>query len=238
MQKRLGLIGGVSPESTVIYYRLLNQFARDRLGGQHSADILLAALDYGQMVDDYQRDDWSSFKEKIVDAAIRLRHGGVDAIVITSNTTQMAADAAREKCGLPVIHLLDALADELRRTDIKQPLLLGTPFTMDGPYYRTQLSARYDGDVVTPTTAEQSTASRIIFDELVDGVVLSESRQELCDIIERSTRDGADGVILGCTELCMILDQTHVSVPVLDTTSLHARAAHDFAFQDHESGGR
>ncbi len=228
--RRLGLIGGVSAESTVIYYRLLNAMARERLGVHHTADIFLAALNYGEMVDYYDRGDWVAFKKRVAEAAVSLRDAGAAAIVITSNTTQLAADAAQEASGLPLIHLLDALAEEMRRRNVSAPLLLGTPFTMTGPYYQAALTERYDGTVLTPDEEGQAETSRIIFDELVEGVVLDASREALLQIVDEAKGRGADGVILGCTELCMILDETCCDLPVLDTTALHARAAHDFAF--------
>ena len=232
MPKRLGLIGGVSPESTVIYYRLLNAMARDRLGGHHSADLLLAALSYGEMLNYYERKDWDAFKARVAAAAINLRDGGAAAIVITSNTTQMAAEAARDASGLPLIHLLDALADTMRERRVSRPLLLGTPFTMTGHYYRAALAERYHSEILIPDDAGQAETSRVIFDELVEGVVRDASRQNLLHIVDEAKGRGADGVILGCTELCMILDETFCDMPVLDTTAIHARAAHEYAFSE------
>lgn len=227
--KLLGLIGGVSPEATAIYYRLLNEAARERFGGQHSANLMLYALDYGVMIGHYDDRNWDAFIAEVVKGAKHLQAAGVDALVISSNTTHVAADAARDATGLPLIHMLDVLADEMRTRGVKRPLLTGTPVVMGEAHYRTELAKRFDGEVFVPDADEQATIGRIILDELVEGVVKDESRAEYLAIIDRWRGAGADGVILGCTELCMILNQSHTDLPVLDTTALHAAAAARYA---------
>ncbi len=226
--KLLGLIGGVSPESTVIYYRLLNEAARDRLGGEHSANIVLYTLDYGTMIRHYDAGDWPAFIAEVVKGAEHLAAAGAEVLVISSNTTHVAAEAAQEATGLPLIHVLDALTDAMNSAAAKKPLLLGTPVVMGGDHYLPALAQRYHGDVLVPTTQEQGEIGRIILDELVNGDVHEPSRKVLLAIIDRH---GADGVILGCTELCMILSQKYVDLPVFDTTALHAMAASAYAFQ-------
>ena len=230
--KLLGLIGGVSPEATAIYYRLLNQAARDRFGPLHSANIMLYALDYGVMIRHYDSRDWPSFNAEVVKGARCLAGAGVEALVITSNTTHVAADAVREATGLPIIHMLDVLADEMRRKGVNRPLLTGTPVVMSGDHYRSALAERFKGDAFVPDPDEQAEIGRIILDELVRGDVRDESRDKYLAIINRWRSEGADGVILGCTELCMILNQSHTDLPVLDTTALHAAAAALYAFGD------
>lgn len=230
--KLLGLIGGVSPEATTIYYRLLNQAAKERFGSQHSANIMLYALDYGVMIRHYDNRDWSAFTAEVVKGARHLAAAGVDALIITSNTTHVAADAVRDATGLPLIHMLDVLADEMRRRGVNRPLLTGTPVVMGGDHYRSALAERFEGEAFVPDTDEQSVIGRIILDELVNGDVRDESRAEYLAIIDRWRGEGADGVILGCTELCMILNQSHTDLPVFDTTALHAAAAARHAFGD------
>lgn len=229
--KLIGLIGGVSPESTSIYYRLLNEAAQTRLGGEHSANVLLYTLDYGVMIKHYDDRNWPRFIDEVVKGGKHLAAAGADALLICSNTTHVAADAVAEATGLPVIHLLDCLARAMDGAYVKKPLLLGTPVVMGEDQYRNELSQRYDGDVTAPDNEEQETIGRIILDELVNGIVLDASRREMIKIIDRYAVLGADGVILGCTELCMILSQEHVTMPVFDTTGLHAAAASNFAFE-------
>jgi len=228
--KLLGLIGGVSTESTAIYYRLLNDAARARLGGQHSANILIYALDYGIMIRHYDARDWPAFTAEVVKGAKHLAATGADALIICSNTTHVAADAAAEATGLPLIHLLDVLTDAMNKAGTSKPLLLGTPVVMGGEHYIAELSRRYDGEVLVPNAEEQAEIGRIILDELVNGEVREDSRAALLSIVGRCAEAGADGVILGCTELCMILGQEHTELPVFDTTGLHAAAASAFAF--------
>lgn len=227
--KLLGLIGGVSPEATMIYYRLLTNAARARLGPLHSAKLMVYALDYGVMIEHYDNRDWDAFIAEVVKAAKHLEAAGAEALIICSNTTHVAADAVREAVNVPLIHMLDVLADEMKTAGARRPLLLGTPVVMGEAHYRNELAKRYDGEVLVPTDNEQEAIGRIILDELVLGNVLDASREELLAIV---ARHGADGVILGCTELCMILSQEHCDIPVFDTTGLHAAAAARFIFEE------
>jgi aspartate racemase len=225
--RTLGLIGGVSPESTVLYMRLINEGVRARLGGEHSAAFALWHLDYGVMIAHYRAGAWAPFTEEVVKAGRALVRAGADALMITSNTTHVAADALSQATGAPVIHLLDALAAAMTERRVRRPLLLGTPPVMAGPFYRAALSRRFDGEIVTPAAADQPEIERIILDELCMGAVTEASRARLLTIIAASP--AADGVILGCTELPLILSQKDCRIPVFDTTALHAAAGVDFA---------
>jgi len=226
--KRIGLIGGVSPESTEVYVRLFNRAARARLGGEHSANFIVWHLDYGVMIELYHKRDWPRFIDEIIKAGEGLKRAGADALMIGSNTTHLAADALAEATGVRVIHLLDALSAAMKAAGARRPLLLGTPVVMSGEFYRPALAARFDGEPVIPAAEEQREIGRIILDELCHGVVADASRRVLLDIVK--AHDEADSVILGCTELCLILSQEHLTLPVFDTTALHAQAGMAFAF--------
>jgi aspartate racemase len=226
--RRLGLIGGVSPESTALYIRLLNEGVRAHLGGEHSAAFVLWHVDYGVMIAHYRAERWGAFTDEVVNAGLSLVAAGADALMITSNTTHVAADALSEATGARVIHLLDALAASLIARGARRPLLLGTPPVMAGSFYRAALKKRFDGDVLVPAPADQREVERIILDELCRGVVTDASRARLLDIV--AATDAADGVILGCTELPLILSQADWPRPVFDTTALHAAAGVQFAF--------
>lgn len=225
--RKLGLIGGVSPESTALYIRLLNQGVRARLGAEHSAEFLLWHLDYGTMIAHYRAARWTEFTAEVVKAGKALASAGADALMITSNTTHVAADALAEATGVRVVHLLDALASSLHARGVRRPLLLGTPPVMEGPFYRSALARRYDGEVMTPSPEDQREIERIILDELCRGVVTKQSRALLLGIMK--SNEAADGVILGCTELPLILGEADWPRPVFDTAALHAAAGVDFA---------
>lgn len=229
--RTLGLIGGVSPESTALYMRLLNDGVRVRLGGEHSAAFVLCHLDYGVMIAHYRAARWPDFTEEVVKAGRRLVAAGADALMITSNTTHLAAEALAEATGARVIHLLDALAGALRQAGARRPLLLGTPPVMSGAFYRPALAQRFGGDTLVPSAPDQREVERIILDELCLGAVTGASRARLVEIVERAP--AADGVILGCTELPLILSPADLRLPVFDTTALHAAAGVEFAL----SGG-
>lgn len=218
---RIGLIGGVSPEATKIYYDLLNAHARARHGGQHSARCLFYMLDYGVMIAHYHEEAWEAFRAEVVKGAMALKAGGAEAIAITSGTTHVAADAVAEATGLPVIHMLDSLSDAMMARGIARPLLLGTPWVMSGDFFAPALAQRFPGQPVIPTETDRDTVGRIIFDELVNGEVKPSSHEDMKTFISRYD---VDGVILGCTELCMILKDGDCDVPIFSTTHIHAEA--------------
>lgn len=220
----VGLIGGVSPEATKIYYELLNEHARTRHGGQHSARLLFYMLDYGVMIGLYHEEDWDAFTAEVVKGTLALKAGGATAIAITSGTTHVAADAVARETGLPVIHMLDSLTGKMVADRIARPLLLGTPWVMSGAFFRPALEARYPGKPIVPGAEDRAIVGRIIFEELVEGVVKDSSREEMKTLVGRYQAEGADGVILGCTELCMILSEADCDVPVFSTTHIHAAA--------------
>lgn len=229
----IGLIGGVSPEATKIYYALLNDHARSKQGGQHSAQILFYMLDYGVMIGHYQAENWDAFKAEVAKAGQALKAAGAAAIAITSGTTHVGAEAVAAATGLPIIHMLDSLADAMNETGTKRPLLLGTPWVMSGDFFVPALAKRYTGKPIIPSEEDRDRVGRIIFDELVNGIVQDTSRQEMAAMVARYTAQGADGVILGCTELCMILEQADCEIPVFSTTHIHAEAIH--AYRVHEA---
>ena len=228
--KLLGLIGGVSPESTAIYYRLLNAHARERRGAPHSARLIVWSFDFNAIDDAYRAADWRRYRELVVEAGLALKRAGAEALMICSNTTHLAAEAVRAATALPLIHLIDALAAEIERRDVRLPLLLGTPFVMEGTFYRADLKRRFGVETLVPDEADRKEIERIIFEELVRGETPAASRERLLTMIEKARAKGAEGVILGCTELSMILSQSDTDLPVFDTTEIHAATASAFAF--------
>ncbi|MEM9704829.1 MAG: amino acid racemase [Pseudomonadota bacterium] len=227
--RRVGLIGGVSPESTVYYYQVMNQRVREHRGGDHSMPLMVDAMDFGVMVGWYTEENWDPFIRNVVEAAQRLKAAGCSAIAIASNTTQMAVEAVREETGLMVIHLMDPLAKALRNANFQKPLLLGTPVVMEGAFYRSTLQREFGIETIIPDAADREIVDRIIFDELCHGRIEETSRDAYRKIAERGESLGADSVILGCTEIGLLIKDGDMPLPIFDTSLLHATALADYA---------
>lgn len=227
--KTIGLIGGMSWVSTAIYYRFINERVRDRLGGYHSAQIALWSVDFAEIEQMQVSGDWGGAGERLADAARRLERAGADVILITANTMHKVADAVASAVRIPMIHIADALADEIKRKGCQHPLLLATAYTMEQEFYVGRLRERHAVDVRVPDARDRALVHRVIFEELVHDVVKPNSRSNYMEIIARERRAGADGVIFGCTEIGLLLSPSDFDVPCFDTTAIHAQAAVDFA---------
>lgn len=224
----IGLIGGMSWESTAVYYRLLNEGARARSGGLHSADILLHSLDFAPIAEMQAKGEWDRAGEILADSARRLERGGAGCVLLCTNTMHKLADRITGATSLPFLHLADVTARAILASRARRPLLLATRFTMEQSFYRDRLAAS-GIETVVPDPAERDDVHRIIYEELCRGVVSPGSKERYCAVVARAVRDeGADGVILGCTEIGLLLSQADFSIPVFDTTALHVAAALDF----------
>lgn len=227
--KTLGLIGGMSWESTAIYYRHLNEIARDRLGGLHSAKLLLWSFDFAEVAERQHAGDWDGASAMMTEAARRLEDGGAEALVICTNTMHKLAEAVEASVGIPLAHIADATAVRLKAAGVQRPALLATRFTMEEAFYTGRLRDRHGIDAVLPDECGRSLIHRIIYEELCRGVTSPESKVAYLDEIESLRRAGADGVILGCTEITMLIGAEDTDLPVFDTTRIHAEAAMEFA---------
>ena len=231
--KVIGIIGGVSWVSSIEYYRLMNEMVNKQLGGLHSAKILMYSIEFGIFSDEErlaEKGDWSLLNKTMIDAAERLKRGGADFIVIASNTMNSRADDIQEKVQIPVLHIADATGERVNKSGIKTVALLGTKYTMEQNFYRDRLEKKYGLKVVIPNETERDYINSVIFDELCAGKIYNESRVEFVKIINRlADEDGAEGVILGCTEIPLLIKQKDVDVPVFDTTTIHAEAAVKYA---------
>lgn len=228
--KTIGLIGGVSWESTAYYYQQLNRMVRDRLGGRHSAKMVIASVDFAPVEAAAADGRWDDVATHLVAAAKQVEAGGADCLLIGANTMHNVAAQVRAAVSLPLIHIGDATAEALKAAGVERPLLLGTRYTMEMPFLRDHLSGLGVGTVI-PDKAERDELHRIIFDELVVGRFLTESKATMLAMIAAAKRDqGADAVIFGCTELGLLATPEESSLPVFDTAEIHARAAIDFAF--------
>ena len=226
--KTIGLIGGLSWQSTLTYYRLLNEATGQRLGGHHSADLRIWSGDFEPIHQAQIKDDHDWIGSVLADAGVGLAEVGADLLVIASNTCHRYAGRIETGAGIPVVHIIDATAERIAASDMTKVLLLGTDYTMSGEFYAGYID-RFGIECVVPEPEERTEVHRIIFDELVHGEIREDSKEELLRIIESSTDRGAEGVILGCTELGLILGEQDGAVPGFDTTAIHCAAVIDAA---------
>jgi aspartate racemase len=227
----IGLIGGMSWESTQTYYRRINEEVRARLGGLHSADILLRSVDFAPIAELQKTDNWDEAGRVLADVARGLEGAGAACVLICTNTMHIVADTVADAIRVPLIHIVDATGDALVRDGIRRPLLLGTRFTMERDFYRGRLRERYGIEALVPEADDRTFVHDVIFGELCLGVINDASRRRYLDIIGRGRQSGADAVILGCTEVGLLIRATDVDLPLFDTTLLHADAAVDFALR-------
>ncbi|MCW1842682.1 aspartate/glutamate racemase family protein [Prosthecomicrobium hirschii] len=229
MSRIIGLIGGMSWESTATYYREINELVRARRGGLASADLLLRSVDFEAIVALQKAGRWDLAEAALAGAAEGLVRAGAGCILICTNTMHLVADGVARAASVPLIHIVDVVGQELVAAGKKRPLLLATRYTMEQAFYRDRLRARFGLEAIVPEAQDRGAVHDIIFDELCCGVVRSESRQRYVDVIEAAAAEGADSVILGCTEIGLLIHQTDSNLPVFDSTKLHARAAVDFS---------
>ena len=228
--KTIGLIGGMSWESTITYYQLLNEAAKERLGGLHSAKILLYSVDFFEVEALMSRGDWDQAADLLGGVAERLERAGADFVLICTNTLHKVAPQVQSRIGVPLVHIAEAAADELLAQGISRVALLGTKYTMTQDFYREKLTRR-GIDVLIPEGDDIELVNRVIFDELCLGIVREPSRAEYIRVIEALQHRGAQGVLLGCTELGLIVSQSDIELPLYDTTVIHAKKAAEMAFE-------
>ena len=224
----IGLIGGMSFESSAVYYRLINEMVRDRLGGLASAEVLMHSVNFEEIVTMQKAGRWDDAAIRLGDAAHRLQTAGAECVLICTNTMHLIAPEVAARVSIPLIHIIDETAAALKAAGRVKPLLLATRYTMEHGFY-TDRMARNGVSVMVPGTEDRTVTHDIIFNELCAGIVKDESRRKLMAIIERAKAEGADSVILGCTEICLILDPNALILPGFDTTAIHAQTAVDFA---------
>jgi aspartate racemase len=222
--KTIGLLGGMSWESTAHYYRVLNETVRDRMGGLHSAELVMHSVDFAPIAELQTQDDWETAARILGSAARGLADAGAEFLVIATNTMHIVADEIEVAAGIPVLHIADPTADAIIDAGIDTVGLLGTRFTMEKAFYRERLEAR-GLTVLVPDPDDIATVNRIIYDELVLGVISDGSREEYRAVMQRLVGRGAAGMIAGCTEITMLVGSSDVAVPLFDTTELHALAA-------------
>lgn len=228
--RTLGLIGGMSWESTAIYYRMLNEGARSRLGGLHSASLILTSCDFAPVAALQAAGDWEGLCASLCADARRLERAGAEAIVLCTNTMHKLAPDLAAAVAIPVLHIVDSTGDALARAGVRRPVLLATRFTMEEPFWRARLEERTGIAALVPDAEGRALVHRVIYEELCRGIVTEASRAAVLSVVDRlAAEEGADGVILGCTEIGLLIGPGDTALPVFDTTAIHAQAALDFA---------
>lgn len=227
--KTIGLIGGMSWQSTVPYYRLINEIVSQKLGGLHSAKLILWNMDFEAIASLQRQDRWQDAGAVMADAALRLQQVGAESIVICTNTMHKLVPDMQPHLQIPILHIADATAQVIRQAGLRKVGLLGTRFTMEDSFYVSHLREHYGLEVITPDAAARQLVHNVIFNELCVGEEKATSRAQYREIMAALVQQGAEGIIFGCTEIAMLVDQTDASVPVFDTTTLHASYAAEWA---------
>ena len=224
-QKTIGLLGGMSWESTAIYYRELNEGIKAKLGGLHSARICMVSVDFEEIEKLQHIGDWDGTAVILSEAAMAIEKGGADFLLICTNTMHKVAPQIEANISIPILHIADATAQRLRKAGIKKVGLLGTRFTMEQDFYKGRLVEKYGIDVIVPNEPEREDVHSVIYNELCLGTIDQNSRERYLKIIAQLAANGAEAVILGCTEIALLVQQNHTATPLYDTTAIHAEQA-------------
>lgn len=223
--KTIGLIGGMSWESSLEYYRIINEQVKKNLGGSHSAKSLMYSVDFEEIKLLQHEGNWDKATQIMIDAAKRLEKGGADFVVICTNTMHKMADQMQSQIQIPILHIVDATAERIHAKGIKKIGLLGTKFTMEEDFYKARLQNKFGLQVIIPNSPDRQIIHDVIYNELVLGILKQDSREQYIRIINQIVNNGAEGVILGCTEIPLLVHQKDVNVCLFDTTRIHAEAA-------------
>ena len=223
--KTIGLLGGMTCESSVEYYRLINEGVRRRLGGIHSAQSLMCSVDFGEIQPEMEDERWDLVLERLVAGSLAVQRGGADFLVICTNTMHKLADQVAESIEIPLLNIIDVTAEAIAAREIGTVGLLGTRFTMTQDFYRRRLFEQHGIETLIPSADEVSMIHDVIMDELTIGVISPTSKERYWETIRRLQAQGAEGIILGCTEIPLLVKQDEGDIPLFDTTMLHAQAA-------------
>jgi aspartate racemase len=234
--KTIGVIGGMSWESSAEYYKLINRHTKARLGGHHNARSLMVTVDFAPIEALQRTGDWPALGEQLADAARQLERGGAELVILATNTMHRVCEAIEQAIDVPFLHIADPTGDALRAAGIERVGLLGTRYTMEQTFYTGRLRERHGLETRVPDEAERADVHRIIYDELCHGAIRDDSRRVYQRVISDLAARGAQAVILGCTEITLLIKPEHAALPVFDTTALHAQAAVDWAIEADRQG--
>ncbi len=229
--KTIGLIGGMSWESTASYYTTINQQMKNRLGGLHSAKVILVSVDFAEIETLQRQGEWQKTAEILGQAAKSLQKAGADFFLICTNTMHIVANEIQQYVSIPLLHIADSTAAVLVQNGVTKVGLLGTNFTMEKPFYKHRLQQHHGIDVLVPTESDRQLVHKIIYDELCLGTINTESRNHYIGIMESLISNGAEGIILGCTEIALLVDNQHTNIKLFDTAFIHANAAVEEALE-------
>jgi len=227
--KKIGLIGGMSWESTQIYYEVLNQKVKELLGRFHSAKIVIDSVDFSVIHELQVQNDWDALNKEMIEAATNLKNAKAEMILICANTMHLCSDAISQNLDLPLIHIAKATGEKIKSAGLNTVLLLGTKFTMERDFYKNILTNDFGIKVLIPSEVDREIVHSVIYDELVQGKINKSSRSQYIRIIEEAIKNGAEGVVLGCTEIPLLIEPSDVSIPIFNTTEIHAEKAVEFA---------
>jgi aspartate racemase len=227
--KTIGLIGGMSWESSIEYYRIINETVRDRLGGLHSARSVMYSVDFAEIEALQHRGQWAEATQMMIDAARNVEQGGADFVIICTNTMHKMANDVQQAIGIPLLHIADATAEKIKAQGLNKIGLLGTKFTMEEDFYKGRLVDRHGLEVIIPDDQQRELVHRVIYDELCLGQVNADSKAQYVELMAGFVDAGAEGIILGCTEIGLLVDAGDSPVPLFDTTYIHAVAAVEYA---------
>ncbi len=227
--KTIGLIGGISWQSTVTYYQVINRRTNDLLGGSHSAKVLLHSVDFDEVARMQHEGRWGDFQELLIDAAKRLESGGADFFLICANTPHIVADGVEQAVGIPLVHIGDAVGQVIQQAGMRKVGLLGTRFTMEEDFLKARLREKFGIESIVPDKEDRDTVHSVIYDELVNGDIRDESRKKYLKIMDKLVAGGAEGIILGCTEIPLLVTSADTDAVLFDTAKIHAERAVDLA---------
>jgi aspartate racemase len=230
--KTIGLLGGMSWESSAIYYNLVNERVKEKLGGHHSAKSLMFSVDFQVIKDLQHQGKWEEATSELIDAAKRIEKGGADFLVICTNTMHKMAKEVQEDISIPLLHIADMTGEQIKECGLKKIGLLATKFTMEHDFYKGRLESGYSLEVIVPDETDRLTVHDIIYNELCLGHVKEDSKKRYLEIIDKLIYRGAEGIILGCTEITMLVNESDLNIPVFDTTKIHAIKAADYAMSN------
>jgi len=227
--KTIGMIGGMSWESSIEYYRIVNQAVREKLGGLHSAKSIMYSVEFAEIEELQHQNQWDKLADIMVEAGRSLEKGGANFVIICTNTMHKLYDEVQQAIKIPMLNIADATAEKIKSEGLNRIALLGTRFTMEEDFYKGRLVEKYGLEVMIPSPEQMETVHRVIYDELCAGIIEPDSKQRYATIIQDMVAEGAAGVILGCTEIGLLVKPQDSPVPLFDTTEIHARAAVDYA---------